>query len=163
MTTKKEKLMKKAQELCLEYEPKYHGCAQATFAAIADTLGIYNEDVFKALIGLTGGTGDMGRGTCGGLVGATAAIGLLYGANRNELTQEHVIKIGNLVAEIGQKFLKEYGSITCWDIQKKVYGRSFNLRDPKELEEFLRRDDIWKCGMVCGKAAAWAIEKILEK
>ena len=112
MTVDKGKLMKKAQELCLEYEQKYHGCAQATFTAIADTLGIFNDDVFKAIIGMTGGTGDMGRGTCGGLVGATAAIGLVFGVGRDKLTQNHVIKIGNLVAKIGQKFLDEYGSIT---------------------------------------------------
>ena len=161
--TDKKVLLEKVKELCLTYEKEYHGCAQATFAALSEVLGLYDENIFKAVIGLTGGTADMGKGTCGGLVGVAAVAGLLYGAGKEEITQEHVEKISNIVAEVGQKFMEEYGSITCWDIQKKVYGRSFNLRDPKELEEFLQRKDVWKCGRVCGKAAAWALERILEE
>jgi len=160
--TDKYQLMEKAKKLASEYESKYMGCAHSTFAAIADTLEIYDEKIFKALIGLTGGTGDMTFGTCGGLVGATAAIGVIFGVNRDKLTQEVVSQITALTAKVGKKFIDTYGSYLCREIHKKIYGETFNLRDPEELQRFLSRPDIWKCGEVCGNAAAWAIEAILD-
>ena len=155
-------LIEKARQLAKQYESKYFGCAQATFTAIADTLEIYDEKVFKAMIGQTGGTGDTCLGTCGGLSASAAAIGLVFGVNRDDLQQEHVNKISTTVGKVADKFLQEYQSINCQDIQKKLFGRTFNLRDHDELMKFLERPDVWKCSEVCGKAAAWAVKTILE-
>ena len=82
-------LVEKASKLGLEYPAKYEGCAQATFAAIADTLNLKGEEVFKAMVGLSGGVGDLGRGACGAMAGAAAAISLYFAPGRIEAEKNH--------------------------------------------------------------------------
>ncbi|MEM4156195.1 MAG: hypothetical protein QXQ38_05665 [Archaeoglobaceae archaeon] len=50
-------ILEKAFELGQKYEREYTGCAQTVIAAIFDTLGIWNEDVFRAASGLADGLG----------------------------------------------------------------------------------------------------------
>ncbi|NIM45514.1 MAG: hypothetical protein GTN80_07710 [Nitrososphaeria archaeon] len=144
---------------------KYYGCAQTTLAAAADTLNMEADDVFKALIGISGGVGGMGLGECGGMCGAAAAISFRFGHNPKEFAQkpETRFKIYDLVEKVCKKFLEEYGSLICRDIQMKLFGMAFNLRDPKIYEEFTRiRSKEDPCPKVTGKAAGWAVEAILE-
>ncbi|MCK5587647.1 MAG: C_GCAxxG_C_C family protein [Candidatus Lokiarchaeota archaeon] len=35
-----------------------------------------------------------------------------------------------------KRFKDKYGSVICRDIQKKIFGRSFNLKDPQEFKDF---------------------------
>jgi hypothetical protein len=59
------------------------------------------------------------------------------------------------------KFLDEYGSVTCLEIQKKLMGRSFNLYE--EWNEFLAAGGhSTACTSVVGNAAKWAAELIVE-
>lgn len=51
-----------------------------------------------------------------------------------------------IIREFHDRFIEEYGSIICSDIQKKIFGRSFNLLDKD------------KCPIVVGKAAVWIVE-----
>jgi len=59
-------------------------CCQSTIAAIQDTIGCRNDDIFRAGCLLAGGLGFSSKGTCGALVGATMVIGQLYGRTRAE-------------------------------------------------------------------------------
>ena len=104
----------------------------------------------------------MGIGSCGAMAGSVAVLGQLFGKPRINLQQEDVGKIMSLVQQLGDDFLKRYESYTCHEIQKKVLGQSFNLRDHDELMKFLDRDDTWKCGEVCGNAAAKTVEIVLN-
>ena len=47
--------VEKAYILGDRYERQYHGCGQCVLAAIFDTLDIYDENVFCAATGLSGG------------------------------------------------------------------------------------------------------------
>ena len=61
------------------------------------------------------------------------------------------------------RFIEEYGSPLCKDVQKKLFGRSFNLLDPKDYAEFEKAGaHVDKCPAVSGNAARWAAEIILD-
>lgn len=163
----KEELIQKAAKLGREYLERYHGCAQTTLAAVADTLNIKADEVFKAMIGISGGVGDMVFGECGGMCGAAAAIGLRFGLKPEEFERKPEVrfKIYDIVEKVGKRFIEEYGSFICRDIQMKLFGKSFNLRDPTIFEEFARereRRPEDPCSKVTEKAAGWAVEAILE-
>jgi hypothetical protein len=65
--------------------------------------------------------------------------------------------------KLHDKFINEYGSILCKDIQKKIMGRSFNLWDPKDYEEFEKAGGHTdKCPDVVGKAAEWTVEILYD-
>lgn len=164
MTDKKDKseLMKKAKKLAKEYMGKYAGCAQSTFAAVADTLNLKGRDeVFKAIIGFSGGLGSLGGGTCGALAGAAAAISLSFNVTREELAQDKNKRkdIYLEIARLGRKFKENYGGISCVDVQENLYGKSFNLWDKEEYEEF---GEVSECEDVAVDAAAWAVDIIVE-
>ena len=53
----KSELMQKAFQLGFDYEKTYRGCAQCTIAAIQDTLGFREDNVFKSATGLAAGGG----------------------------------------------------------------------------------------------------------
>ena len=62
------------------------------------------------------------------------------------------------------KFVEEYDSPLCKDVQKKIFGRSFNLLDPKEYEEFEKAGaHVDKCPDVSGKVARWTAEILLNE
>jgi hypothetical protein len=71
-----------------------------------------------------------------------------------------------MAAALHDKFIKKYGSVICAGIQKKIYGRSFNLRDEKQKEQFRAagaHTDKDKCCAVVGDGARWATEVILDE
>lgn len=162
--------MKKASKFGLVYPGEYHGCASGAFAAIAYALDMKADNVFKSMIGLAGGTGDIGLGTCGAMAGAAAAIGLRFGVGPDEMLKlsdeersKYVHKVYDVVEKVANRFIEEYGSYLCRDIQWKLFGKSFNLRDPERHKEF--KELAWpkECSeKVVSKAACWAVEAILE-
>ncbi|MCK4347156.1 MAG: C_GCAxxG_C_C family protein, partial [Thermoplasmatales archaeon] len=66
--------------------------------------------------------------------------------------------------QLYDKFIDEYGSPLCCDIHLKLFGRTFNLMDPKEYEEFDKAGaHVDKCPSVSGNVARWTAEIILER
>jgi len=68
----KKEILDEAYRRGYDYMPKKSWpCAPAVFAAVMDTLGYEDDpvinDVWKATIGFTGGTGNMAIGTCGAM------------------------------------------------------------------------------------------------
>lgn len=158
----RKKLKEHARECSEKYLSKYAGCAQATFAAIADTLDLKGRDqVFEAVIGFSGGGGALGGGSCGALAGAVAAISLSYKLSREELEKNKNRRktIYYDVGKVMRKFRKKYEGVTCTEVQKELYDETFDLWDEKEYEEFQK---ISECGKVVADITAWAVEVILQ-
>lgn len=154
---------KRAYDLGHEYERKYGNCAQCVFAALSDFLGLEDaEAVFKAATALSGGTAGMGDGNCGAYSGGILVLGLLYGHERKEFTNRKKTKhASGLARRLHSKFIQEYGGVRCHDVQRKVFGRAFNLQnttDYQAFEEAGAHTD--KCPSVVGKAALWTAEII---
>jgi C_GCAxxG_C_C family probable redox protein len=164
MSDSNEVLFKKAFDLGQQYEQKFTGCAQTTIAAIFDTLGIWNEDVFKAASGLADGLGLTGDGTCGALTGASMVIGYLFGRDREHFHDRmHPLKSYSLVKQLHDQYVEKYGTCRCYDVQKALMGRTYNLWDPEELKDASQSGMMKHCSKVVGTMARQAVELILAQ
>jgi C_GCAxxG_C_C family probable redox protein len=156
----------KAYQLGKKYEKTYRGCSQCVIAALQDTLDIRNDDIFKAATGLAGGTGLACDSGCGAYIGAVLVLSSQVGRERNNFSDPEGIrfKTHELTRKFRKKFIHEYGSIICRDIQNKILGRYYYLPDPQEYEKFHKAGahDV-HCPEVVGKAAKWMTEIILEE
>lgn len=162
---KKEEFLKQAYSLGFEYEKTRTGCSQCVVCAMEKILGLNYPDLVKASFPLCGGVINTTQGTCGGLTGGTLVIGYLYGRSNKEF--EKVIfnrKSLYLAKKLFNKFIQEYNSTRCEDIQTKIMGRSFDLWDKKERKSFENagghKD---KCPAVVGEACAWIAEIIWDE
>jgi hypothetical protein len=136
-----------------------------------DTLG-YEDDpvineVFKATVGLIGGTGNMAIGTCGAMAGAAMAISYSFGLTKEELEDREkmsrVMHAAGVVAEVGEKMQEKYGHIQCQEVQFHLWGKSYRFTNPEAMQEsieLLSSDP--RCKEVNGDVARWTVEKILE-
>jgi C_GCAxxG_C_C family probable redox protein len=148
---RKVELSKRAYELGFAYQRDFRSCSQCTLAAIQDALGVQNDFVFKASYGLAGGYANIGDGPCGGYSGGSMMISLFFGRRREffdgDLENKRTAKA--LVKRLHDTFVDTYGSVICRDIQRKLFGRSFDLTDKEEMARF--------------DAAGWAVELIKEE
>lgn len=164
MRMERDALIKHAYEIGFEYEKTYRECSQSTIAAVQDTLGIRNDFVFKAAGGLTGGCGLLRDGPCGGYAGGIMVMSMFFARRRDKFDndREEVYCSYRMAIALHDRYIKEYGSITCMDIQKKIFGRSFDFWKPDEkklFEEAGAHKD--KCTGVVANASAWAMEILI--
>ncbi|MFH1330165.1 MAG: C-GCAxxG-C-C family protein [Actinomycetota bacterium] len=158
-------LLAKAYELGYDYESRFRGCSQCVVAAIQDTLGIRDDHVFKAATGLAGGGALTGVGACGGYVGGVMVLSQLLGRERVRFDDPEGIrfKTFDLAKRLADRFVEEFRGTICRDVQRAVFGRCFDLRDPADFARFeaagAHRD---KCPDVVGKAARMAVEIVLD-
>jgi len=165
----KEEIIKKAEELGIEYEAKYKGCGQCTFLAVIDALRwggleIIPEDMedrlFSGVCVLTGGVGMTGDGTCAAVASSTLAIGLALGIPR-EGQEDSLLRKGCATVRdtILDKYYQEYRSILCKDVQRKYFGKAWDLTSDEMSHEFL---GITR-GCTIMQTAMWAAEIILDE
>jgi C_GCAxxG_C_C family probable redox protein len=157
-------LRQKAYTLAEQYEREYGGCSQCVVAAIKDTVGGISDDVFKAATGLAGGVGLTGN-TCGALTGGVMALSCFLGREYSAFDDPKRVrfKTFDLAADLQKRLESEFGSSLCRDIQTRIMGRYYDLRNEEEHALFLKaggHDD--KCPSVCGKAAAHVIDILYE-
>jgi C_GCAxxG_C_C family probable redox protein len=161
----KEQLLNKAYDLAFNYEAERGSCPQCVLAALFETLNIGDEATVKSADALAGGTALSTKGTCGALVGGLMAISSIVGREYDDFcagkTKRRVFQFSK---QLYDKFIDEYGSPLCCDIHLKLFGRTFNLMDPKEYEEFDKAGaHVDKCPSVSGNVARWTAEIILER
>jgi len=161
--TSTSELLEKIEKTAYNYEKVYHGCSQCVLRALQEHLQLGDGEAFKAASALAGGVARMGE-TCGALSGGIMAIGLACGREKLEDTKlsTQYAKAMELAVNLYQRFEKELGSAKCRDIQTSLFGRSFDLKDPKEREEFIKAGGYEKCPEVVKKAARLAAEVILK-
>ncbi len=166
----KKKVLEEAYHRGYDYMPKHSWpCAPAVFAAVMDTLGYEDDpainDVWKATIGFTGGTGNMAIGTCGAMDGAAAAISYSFGFAKEDTDYPKMLKVIAAVTEVGKKMQEKYGHIQCQEVQFHHWGKSYRFTNPKALEEFASlagdKKGMTECQEVAGDVAKWAVEAIL--
>lgn len=170
MTKKSErdrKVLDEAYRRGYDYCMRY-ACALGVFAAVMDTLGYEDDpvvnDVWKATLGLMGGTGNMAIGTCGAMAGAAMAISYSFGFTKEDLKDpEKMLKVPGVVAEVGKKMQQKYGHIQCQEVQFHHWGKSYRFTKPEAMQEFmsLSLSDPF-CKEVTGNLAKWTVKKILE-
>ena len=156
--------MEEVYKLAFNFEKEKHCCSQCTVAALQEVFQIKSEELFSTSFAFGGGFANTGEGTCGALAGGAIIISYLYGRRREEFF--HGIsnkKADYLTKKLYDRFVQEYGSCICKDVQKKIFGRSFNFWDEKEKEIFEKSGGhIDKCPAVVAKTAQWTF-KIIEE
>ena len=164
MTLQKD-ILENVYHLAFQYEAKLGSCPQCVLAALKETLDVGDDNVFKASQGLSGGTALSSKGTCGALSGGMIAIGSLVGRTYQEFTEGQKKRlVFKYTRQLYDKFVKEYGSSLCCDVQKKIFGRSYVLLDKQEYEAFEKAGaHVDKCTSVAGNAAKWTAEIILNE
>ncbi len=164
--------IKRMRTRALEYD-KFSGCSQSVLLALQEGLDVGNLESFKAATVLSGGVSRRGE-TCGALLGALMALGLVEGRSKMPDTPVYAAACADgdkLATEFQRRVEKEFKlkaplkSTICWEIQKAIYGKSFDLRDTMQREAFYacggHGDE--GCPKVCGIAAEVAAEMLLPK
>lgn len=161
---KKERLLEKVYQVAFDFEKEKHCCSQCTVAALQEIFLIKSDEVFSTSFALGGGFANTSEGTCGALAGGAMIISYFYGRRREEFFNGIPNKKANdLTKALYDRFVQEYGSCLCKDVQKKIFGRSFNFWNKKEKELFeTSGGHIDKCPAVVAKAAQWTF-KIIEE
>ena len=167
----RQEIIKKTEELAVEYEKTYSGCTQCVFLAIVDALrwgglGITTEEIdnrlFPGLCLLTGGVGVTITGTCGAIIGSVLAIGVALGISR-DLKGRDMSFFGDGLALVWRYVMdrceEEYQSQLCKDIQVKHYGKYWDFRAPGVTDEYLKISD----GCEIKEIARWGTEAILDE
>lgn len=164
MNDSMDQIIEKAFEHGKKYELECTGCAQCVIAAMFDALGIWNDDIFKAASGLADGLGLTRDGACGALVGASMVISYLFGRERKDFKDVFKpFKSYELVKELHDQYVEQYGTCRCDDVQKSLMGRSFNLWDMNELAEAMAPGGIPDhCPKLVGTVAKLATKIILD-
>jgi C_GCAxxG_C_C family probable redox protein len=164
--------IKRMRTRALEYD-KFSGCSQSVLLALQEGLDLGNLESFRAATVLSGGVSRRGE-TCGALLGALMALGLVEGRSKMPDTPVYAAACADgdkLATEFQRRVEKEFKlkeplkSTICWEIQRAIYGKSFDLRDTAQREEFYacggHGDE--GCPKVCGIAAEVAAEMLLPK
>jgi C_GCAxxG_C_C family probable redox protein len=158
-------ILEKVYQRAFEYEARLGSCPQCVLAALKEILEVGDENIFRGSHGLTGGTSLSSKGTCGALAGGMIALSALVGRTYQEFTEGQkkrlVFKYTKLLYD---RFIEEYGSPLCCDVQKKIFGRSYVLLDKQDYEAFEKAGaHVDKCTSVAGNAAKWTAEIILNE
>jgi C_GCAxxG_C_C family probable redox protein len=163
--------VKRIGKKALEYD-KISGCSQSVLLALQEDLGIGDQESFKAATVLSGGVARHGE-TCGALLGGLMALGLVKGRENIRDTKTYVAAMEpaeQIIKEFKKRLQMEFGfdeplnSTICWEIQERVYGRSFNLNDADDYKAFIDaggHSDLG-CPKVCSVAAEVAAEKLID-
>ncbi len=147
LTKKRDEIVRKANELAIEYEQKYKGCGQCTFLAVIDALrwgGLeiipkdMEDRLFSGVCVLTGGVGLSGDGTCAAIASAALVVGLALGIQRETFDEagfrENCATVRNALLT---KYYQKYNSLLCKDVQRKFFGKAWDLTRADTGAEFL--------------------------
>ncbi|MBN1191959.1 MAG: C_GCAxxG_C_C family protein [Dehalococcoidales bacterium] len=169
----REELLDTAFKLGVDFEKNSGSCSQCTAAALCEILG-FEKIIVKAAASSCGGQASQAVGTCGAVVGGTMVLDYYLGRPADKLSTSEKIPANMEAFTEGmetakllcQRFLREYQSILCPDIQKRLFGRSYRLSDPDEFQRFEEagaHSDPAKCMNVVGNSARWVMEILLDK
>jgi hypothetical protein len=162
---KKNRIIDRAGHLADEVGARLLACCPATFVAICEAFreeGIElfppetQEMITQGMIGLHGGMGMTGVGTCGAVTASMFIISYVVGVSTEELAKD-----GNLnyacslpgVESVVDRFEEDYGAIDCLRVRYNRVQRALDLTDPdaRILELTFSMLEPEKCGMPAGK------------
>ena len=169
----REQLLDKVYQLGVDFERYSGSCSQCTVAALQEILG-FEPVIVKIASSSCGGHAGFSVGTCGAVVGGTIVLDYYLGRPADLLSATRKIPEGEnaltrameAAGVFSKKFHDKYGSILCPQVQKKLFGRAYNLQDPSDWDAFVAagaHTDPTKCVSVVGHAARWVLEMLLEK
>jgi len=115
---KGKEIIEKAYKLGYDFEKKHKGCCRCSVSALQKSIGFIPEDkvLFRAASCLDGGATSTGLQSCGAFTGSGMMIGWVCGAEGfGDTGLSH-----KLIRKVYKRFEKEYGSVLCKDVKKKM-------------------------------------------
>ncbi|HIP53108.1 MAG TPA: C_GCAxxG_C_C family protein [Chromatiales bacterium] len=155
----KQKLAEEAYEKAVKYELDYGCCPQCVLATVQETIGIVSDETIKASHGLSGGGGLMAKGACGALTGGLMALSAKRGRDRERLDKGRFITNFKKGRELVERFEREFGGVTCEELQRQFTGRTYDMWDAEEYMQF-DRDRGKQCAHATGLVTKWVIEML---
>jgi C_GCAxxG_C_C family probable redox protein len=160
----REKILDIIAKSAFNNDRAYEGCTRSVLAALIDHLHLSSsegvKEVIKASTALAGGVCRMGE-TCGALTGGIMAIGLVAGSEKLEEFDAYKLAM-ELSYTLYNRFMGKYGTTRCFEIQKKVLGRSYDFKNKEEAKAWYQDGGLYECPLVCATAARIAAEVILD-
>ena len=138
-------------------------CSRSTLVGLKSYFDWIPDEMIKASASLCGGTGSA-SGSCGAYCCGLLAVGLKYNSTIDEELQDEEAfgKTAMHFSEYRDKFIGEMGSILCPKVHEKLFGRSYNLLDDAEAQEFLTLPGhVEKCAETVATATRLAAEMLL--
>ena len=159
----KQQLVEKAVEAAVEAELRFGICSRNVLIGLKTILPDMPEEMITASLSLAAGTG-AASGSCGAYCAGLLGVGLKFNSTLAEEIENSDLQMAGVekFKEYRDRFLSEWGTVLCPEIQKKLFGKSFYLVDPKQDEEFVNLEDhLEKCAIPIGAATRLAAEMIL--
>jgi C_GCAxxG_C_C family probable redox protein len=155
-------IIERASNLAYLYEKKYFGCAQTTVAGLIEAFGIGGPDILRASTCLAAGIARRGK-ICGALTGGLIMIGFIAGRDDLEMFSQYQRGM-DYGERLYRRFLEEFGTDNCSEIQKTKFGRTFDLQRADEREELHKKMVELQdgCQSVTSAGARIAAEIIIE-
>ncbi len=143
----------------------YEGCARCVLHALRTHLHLLEDGgafraVMKASTALSAGVARKGE-TCGALLGAMMALGLVRGTERLDDFDGYVDTM-EAASWVFDRFRDEYGTVKCSEIQEKLLGRSIDFFKVEDAEWWYENGGLDVCPGVCAVAARIAAKEILK-
>jgi len=127
-------------------------------------LHLVDETSFRAVLksstALCAGVARKGE-VCGALLGAIMAVGLVTGSETIQ-DMDGYRKGMESAAELYEVFHAHYGTVRCFELQRKVLGRSYDFWKEADGVAWYHDGGLHECPAVCAEAARMAAELILD-
>jgi C_GCAxxG_C_C family probable redox protein len=152
----KEDLLNEIEEAARYNEAEYGSTVRCMLYTLHKYLGLYDDErvkgAIKAAAAFPGGIAGNSE-VCGGIIGGVMAISLVYGPEPqdgldciipdtppyNPESGQRYRANRERAAEFITRFRKEFGSVECKDIQTKLWGQHYDLRNPDDYAYFMKR------------------------
>ncbi len=154
-----ETLAEQAYCKALRYELDYGCCPQCVLATVQETIGVVDDATIKASHGLSGGGGLTGKGTCGALTGGLMALSAKRGRDRDKLDQGRGMGNFQKGRELVDRFRREFGGITCEELQQRFAGRTYDMWNPAEYKAFSEARGN-KCAHATATVTRWVVNML---
>ena len=158
-TEEKRALGEQAYAKAVKYELDYGCCPQCVLSTVQETIGIVDDQTIKASHGLSGGGALLGEGVCGALTGGLMALSAKYGRDRDKLDRGRYINSFKKAKELSERFKREFGGLTCKELQKQFTGRNYDMWNAEEYKAFSDARGL-KCANATGTVTKWVIEML---
>ena len=159
--------VKEAYERGFNNELKIRGCAQCAIRALGETTGKVEKELFQAASGLSGGIAIVGDGSCGGYTGGVLYMGTYAGRRLDHLEDGDKIaqyKSYEMSQKLHDRFIETYGSVTCAEIHKQIFGKDYSLRTKAIRNDFEEAGGhLDKCTTVIAMASSWVMELLIDE